>query len=137
MKIKASEISDGEWDGKTVWICDLRYDDYANKPIRHVPPKEVTVRSSSETKQHTYYSNSYFSDLKKDGSPKQNVIKLFDNTGFRWRTGTPLQAFTTEEECRAAYQELATKALSGLDTYLSSVKYRVQEEKQRIKERTA
>lgn len=92
-------------DGKTVWICDYRINNFDEKPIRKVLPQKVVIRSNAETKKRVYYSESHFAPLSKKGQPLKKVIPLFDNTGFRYRTGTPLNVFTTEKECRSHFLE--------------------------------
>ena len=96
-------VANGSMDGATLWVCDLRYKDYTQKPIRNVPPTKVVVVANGTTK--VYYSQSHFRTLKKDGTASSKVIKPYDNTGFRSYTGEPLNVFETEGECVAKYRE--------------------------------
>jgi hypothetical protein len=91
--------------GDTVWICDYRHDDIMNKPIRHVIPQAVVIADNADLPKNktVYYSPIHFLPLGKGGVPKKQVIAPFDNTGFRGRTGTSVNIFDSEKECRAFY----------------------------------
>lgn len=105
MKIDIEKIRSGSMDGEYVYICDYRRTDLSKKPIRNVPPTKVMIRSNEETKKRIYYSNSHFVSLKKDGTASSKVIGLYDNTGFRTFTGTPLKVFDNELECNAQWND--------------------------------
>lgn len=45
MEYNTKEIADGKHNGKEVWICDFRYTDSNNKPIRHVKPTKAMIMS--------------------------------------------------------------------------------------------
>lgn len=107
--IDIKQIANGSMNGKIVWVCDLRYNNYNEKPIRNVPPTEVVVVDNQGKK--VYYSHSHFRTLKKDGTPSSKVIKPFDNTGFRSYTGVPINVFDNKEECVAKYKEQLNKAI--------------------------
>ena len=111
MKIKTEEITEGEHDNYCVWICDFRLNDPSNKPIRHIKPMKVFVRSNTETKKNIYYSNSHFVKLKKNGDLSSTIIALFDNTGYRCNTGTALQVFDNKRECRECYEQMANQVI--------------------------
>lgn len=91
--------------GDVVWICDYRHDDIMNKPIRHVVPQKVIIADNADLpRQKTvYYSSFHFVPLGKNDVPKKQVIAPFDNTGFRGWTGTSVNIFDTEKECRDFY----------------------------------
>lgn len=91
--------------GDTVWICDFRHDDIMNKPIRHIVPQAVVIADNADLPKGktVYYSNIHFLPLGKNGTPQKKVIAPFDNTGFRGRTGTGVNVFDTEKECRDFY----------------------------------
>lgn len=99
MKLDTNEVREGKYIGQELWICDYRYTDFNNKPIRHVPPTKVNCLSIKDTDKRVYYSECFF----REGSKKSSLIKLFDNTGYRMCPGTALNVFTTEEECREHY----------------------------------
>ena len=121
--IETQEIRDAKWDGKIVWICDFRYNDYSNKPIRSIKPSKVLVRNNSKTTRTIYYSESHFIGLNKNNEPlKSKIITLFDNTGHRSYTGVALNCFETEEECVKHYKKqvrVAIKGLRGLRTKIT------------------
>lgn len=122
MEIAISEITTGKWDDKYVWICDYRYLDINTKPIRHIEPQRVLVRDNHETVKRFYYSESHFVGLKRDGTPAKNrLISVFDNTGYRSRTGTPVRAFTTEKECKEAYNDFCVVVLNQTMEYKESM----------------
>lgn len=99
MKLDTREVANGKYIGQQLWICDYRYNDFNNKPIRHIPPTKVNCLSIKETDKRVYYSECFF----REGEKKSSLIKLFDNTGYRSFPGVALQVFTDEEECRNAY----------------------------------
>lgn len=121
MKLEPREIADGLHNGKEVWICDYRFKDFDNKPIRHVEPKKVTIISIEETDKTVYYSDSYF----REGDKKSSVIKLFDNTGYRSYAGVPLQVFTEEVECREAYSAAKKKLQKEFQQYKEAILHRL------------
>ena len=126
MKLNIKDIANGKLDGKTVYICDLRYNDYSNKPIRQVKPTKVLIRSNSETNTRVYYSESHFIPFNKKDEPiKTKVIKPYDNTGYRSYTGEPLNAFDTLEECEKHYKKQVKIAIKGLEDYKQSVISRI------------
>ncbi len=91
--------------GDVVWICDYRFNDIDNKPIRHVRPTKVVVTSNDDLPRgkRVYYSDIHFRPFGKSGQPKAQVIAPYDNTGFRAYRGVALHVFSTEEECIAHY----------------------------------
>ena len=60
--MQEENLAKGMHDGEVLWVCDLRYRDYADKPIRHIKPTKVLVRSNKmlEGKKKIYYSDSHF-----------------------------------------------------------------------------
>lgn len=91
--------------GKTVWICDFRFNDVLEKPIRHVQPTEVTIVDNSELPKgkKVYYSDVFFRPV---GTKK--AIGPYDNTGYRSYPGTSVQVFLSERECREKYWAMCT-----------------------------
>lgn len=102
-----------------VWVCDLRYEDYGNKPIRHVAPTLVIPRDNTELPKSktVYYSPIHFVKLKANGEPGAQIIAPFDNTGFRGRTGHSVFVFTSKEECENHYETLKVVAVEGLRSH--------------------
>lgn len=97
--------------GKDYWVCDFRYTNYTDKPIRHVKPCKVQAVHVSETPKYRriYYSDYFFRPYGKSGKLLQQVIPVVDNTGYRHRSGTPLSIFDNYEECKKAYDTMAIK----------------------------
>ena len=128
MKIDIKEITSGSRDGELVWICDYRHNDINKKPIRHIRPTQVMIRSNNEINKTIYYSNSHFAKLNKKGEPlKSGVIPVFDNTGYRSFTGVPVDAFDDETECNEAYIEMAMDVREQVRTLIVPIKKRLQE----------
>jgi len=120
--INITDITSGKLNGKFVWICDLRYNNYSDKPIRHIKPIRVLIRGNDKTKKTIYYSESHFIGLNKTGVPVESKIYApFDNTGFRSRTGIPLNCFDNEDECFKFYKKQLGLAINGLNDYKDSV----------------
>jgi hypothetical protein len=113
----------------TVWICDNRYDDYANKPIRHIPPTKVVTVSNNDlpANKKIYYSKYHFRPVTNKGTMGSRIIASFDNTGFGVKTGVSLHIFLTEKECKEKYVELCDTALQGLYEHLRLVTKNVQD----------
>lgn len=99
-------------NGRTVWICDYRFRDPLEKPIRHVLPIEVEVVSVKELPKgkKVYYSDVFFRPV---GTRK--VIGPYDNTGFRSYAGESVEVFFTETGCRQKYMELCAGAIKAID----------------------
>lgn len=116
--ISPSDVANGSLDGQIVWVCDYRFNDFNNKPIRHVPPtKAIIVAAGSEK---INYSNSYFMALNEHGAVKKSKkIKLYDATGWRSFPGIPLNIFTTEQACKDKYTELQNVIKKDLDAWWS------------------
>jgi len=115
--INIKDIASGSLDGKIVWICDLRYNDYRKKPIRHIKPTRVLIRSNKETDKIFYYSNSHFVELKVNGQPKSKMHSLFDNTGYREFKGVEVNCFYTEKECKLFYKFMCNAVLHGYEEF--------------------
>ena len=117
MELDTKELREGQHNGKEVWICDYRWNDFDIKQTRNIKPTKVLIRSSSEIKKTVYYSNCFFSEIKKDKVINSSVIKLYDNTGFRSYAGVSLNVFTEEEECREFYKKQAKEVFAEFDKY--------------------
>ena len=105
MKIEPKDI--GNYVNKFVWICDYRYNDYLQKPIRKVLPQKVMVRDNQETNKRIYYSEYHFCCLNKNDEPlKSKIIGIYDNTGYRSYAGVPLNIFDNKEECYECFYNL-------------------------------
>lgn len=91
--------------GDRVWICDYRYNNILEKPIRHIEPQEVLIVSNNElpSNKRVYYSVIHFRPIGKTGKPLKQIISPYDNTGFRAYTGISLQIFETKEACIQYY----------------------------------
>lgn len=118
MKLDTIEVRDGEHNGKEVWICDYRWNDFDIKQTRNIRPTKVLIRAKEETNKTVYYSNAFFSEIQKDKVVNSSLIKLYDNTGYRSYAGVALHVFTEEEECRKFYKKQAK------DVFKEFVKYR-------------
>lgn len=105
-QIDIKKITSGEYDGKTVFICDYRQPDLSKKPARNVAPIEVVVCSNDTLPKNktVYCSHSHFRPKKKDGTPGSKIIAPFDNTGYRSRTGVALIVFDNMQECKDQYE---------------------------------
>ena len=108
MIIDIEKMTNGVLDGKIVWICDYRYKDIYDKPIRHVPPKRVKiVPRDIANNRRLLYSFSWFAEMNKKDEPlKSKLTPPFDGTGYRMYAGVPLHIFDNEGECRKKYIEL-------------------------------
>lgn len=87
--------------GDLVYICDYRYNDINNKAIRHIKPQKVAIVSNNDIPKNktVYYSDHHFRPLTSKGLPSSKIIAPYDNTGYRFYTGTSLNIFLTEKEC--------------------------------------
>lgn len=124
-KLNPNDIAPSiEYVGKRFWVCDLRYNDYANKPIRNVEPTLVEVVHNSIAKGQIYYSEVHFRPVNKKGELTAKIIKIFDNTGYRSFSGIPINIFTTEEECNAHYQEQLKTVIAEFTSHKNAlIKY--------------
>lgn len=136
MKIDIREIAENDnWIGKTVWICDFRRPDLDKKAIRHVRPTKVIVRSNKELppKTNIYYSNNHFCKLNTKGAiSASGIIPVFDNTGYRSRTGTPVSVFDNEKECNEEYCKMSNSIIEAIDVRISRILINLNAEKDEI-----
>lgn len=124
MQIDIVEITSGDkWVDKTVWICDYRRPDLNKKPIRHVPPTKVLVRSNSTlpANKKIYYSSNHFVKLTAKGTPSSTIFPVFDNTGFRSFTGVPVNVFDNQKECEDFYNNQADAIIAELDKKIMTI----------------
>lgn len=115
---------EGSHTGKEVWICDLRFNDYRDKPIRHVKPMLVTVRSNGEINETIYYSDVHFAVKDTKGNFKKQIVKVFDNTGQKAYTGVPLNVFDNQKECEDFYAQQVEVAKNGFENCINGLRDR-------------
>lgn len=103
--------------GEEVWICDYRFNDIDNKPIRHIKPKKVVVYSNTDLPKNkkVYYSEFHFREVKDNGKPSSTVIGPYDNTGYRFYTGESLNIFYDEKECIKHYKKQCRENLKKFE----------------------
>lgn len=103
--------------GDRLWVCDFRYEDINQKPIRNVPPQEVALINNTQLPEgkKVYYSDFHFRALTKTGQVSAKVIAPYDNTGYRSFTGVSINIFKTEEECWNCYRRQAAEVLLQID----------------------
>lgn len=120
--------------GKKVWICDYRQPDLDKKAIRHVPPTEVFIVSNTENppSKPIHYSATHFRTLTKNGEASSKVIGIFDNTGYRSFSGTPVHVFDNKEECVEFYNDQADKIIGLIDDRLGSIVVSLNNYKQEV-----
>ncbi|AYB37610.1 hypothetical protein [Brevibacillus laterosporus] len=93
--------------GDIVYICDYRFNNIDQQPIRHIIPQRVMVFSNSDLPKgkKVYYSEHHFRPLNKKDKPLSRIIAPYDNTGYRSYKGVSLNIFFTKEECIKHYQQ--------------------------------
>jgi len=103
--------------GQVVYICDYRFIDINNKPIRHVKPTKVMVVDNSELPKNktVYYSETHFRPFTKTGKVSNKIIAPFDNTGYRYRTGGCVNIYDNMEECIEKYNKQCELAINELN----------------------
>lgn len=103
--------------GDRLWVCDFRYEDINQKPIRNVPPQEVALIGNDQLPEgkKVYYSDFHFRTLTKTGQVSAKVIAPYDNTGYRGFTGISINIFKTKEECWNCYRMQAAEVLIQID----------------------
>ncbi len=111
------EIKDNLRAGDIVYICDYRFNNIDEKPIRHVQPQKVMVFSNDDLPKNktVYYSEHHFRPLNAKGNPLIKIIAPYDNTGYRSYTGVSLNIFLSEEECLKHYQKQCEEILKSLE----------------------
>jgi hypothetical protein len=119
MKINANEIriSDSPFLNKDLWVCDLRFNNSIEKPIRKVVPTKINLVSNDKVSKRIYYSdNSLVPYNKKEELVFSKAFGIYDNTGFRSLfTGVPLEIFDSEEECKNQYKKLIKLAIQFIN----------------------
>ncbi len=123
-------VVSGDLNGTRVWVCQYNQPDLDKKPLRNVPPTEMVIVSNDELPPNKtiYYSGSHLRPLNKKGEPTSRIVPVFDNTGFRGRTGTPLHILTNREACIAQWN-------ADLEAVGTRIEARVQNAMQTWKDR--
>lgn len=125
--LESGEVSIGD----KVWICDYRFDDPTNKPIRNLAPQQMFIMDASSTKKNIYYSSFYFAPISAKGTPLAAVIAPFDNTGFRGYTGVSVNIFLDEKDCRDHFVkqciEAREKMINARDRFIKTMNTRIEE----------
>lgn len=117
MKIDVNEIRKGDkYLNNDVWVCDLRFKDGLEKPIRNVHPIKVSIQPVVLVKKTIYYSDNALVPYNNKGELNFNkAFGIFDNTGFRSYPGVPLNIFDSENECKEHYKFLVSLAINDLE----------------------
>lgn len=127
------DIQEGKMNGYYVWICDYRFSNKNDdKPLRHVKPTRVLIRDNKELPKtkRIYYSESHFVELKNGVPVNSKIHSLFDNTGYRLMTGTPVFVSLDEITCREYYQKQVKEIIENLNIYIEQkIKFRDELEK--------
>jgi len=125
--INIQDISDGGYNGKMVYICDYRFNDVNDKPIRFIIPQKVLVVSSKDVDKRIYYSDSCFLVLNKKDEPTKKIISIFDNTGFRSFPGIPCKVFSTMEECTTEFKKMVQENIKQIEVWKNNQDIRYSE----------
>ena len=109
-------------EGNIAYITDLRVSDGGNKFIRNIPPTKVLIRHNRELNgaKTIYYSDFHFLKMKGDKVLKQ-VIAPFDNTGYRYYTGTSVNIFEDYEDCVKKHNEQVEKAANVYNSRIREI----------------
>lgn len=118
--IDIKDVVAGKYDGKMIYICDYRFNDVNDKPIRFILPQKVLVVSAEDVDKNIYYSKSCFLALNKKGEPTNKVIAVFDNTGFRSITGTPCKVFDNMTDCITEFKVMVNDNIKKIDEWKKS-----------------
>jgi len=131
-EVDIDKITNGSMDYEQVWICDFRRR-FPDKPVRKVLPTKVEIRPISDAgNKNIYYTQSCFFKLNKKGEWTKRPIPVFDNTGYRSRTGTPLRVFTDKNECKACFKGLCNIVIMQSDKHLNEFIKRIENYKQEV-----
>ncbi len=100
-RLDIKDVTSGQLNGTRVWVCQFNQPDLDKKPLRKVAPTEMLIVSNDELPagKTIYYSGCHLRPLNKKGEPLSRIVPIFDNTGFRGRTGAPLHMFTSRDDC--------------------------------------
>ena len=58
--------------------------------------------------------------LDKSGAPLSKIISPVDNTGYRSRSGTPLNVFDSESDCKESWNDQMVKYVEEINILISS-----------------
>lgn len=93
-------------EGMTVWATDIRMSN-GDKLIRDVRAVEGVITHIENIDKTIYYADYAILKVGKRGLTKQ-VIPFYDNTGYRYNTGTSLNVYLSKEEAvKKAIEQLA------------------------------
>lgn len=112
--------------GDEVYICDYRHNNINEKPIRNIRPMKVLVESSSNVKKIIYYTSICFLPYNKNGIVSKNkVIAYYNNTGYRGRTGIPLNVYDNYDDCLCKYVEQVKDAQNLLRKEIKNIEIKI------------
>ncbi len=115
MKINLNKQNGQKEVNEIVWICDYRHLNISQKAIRHIKPTKGML-----TSKQTFYGYQYvFVPFKKNGELKSKAISLYDNTYSQ----IPVKLFSSEEECRKCYKEMAKIVLDEFEHLLNNTQH--------------
>jgi len=122
MRIDIDALIKGKYNNQIIWVCDYRFTDFYKKPIRHLKPTPVMVLSNDSLPlgKTIYYSESHLVPIK-NGKLTKTIFSIFDNTGYRSYTGVPLNAFTTETECRIFFSNQLDEIIKAFDIWVELI----------------
>lgn len=123
MKIEARNVGNYE----TVWVCDYRRPDLNKKAIRSVKPTLCKVVPKEQVSKSIYYSEYALLEIGRNG-PTKKVISIFDNTGFRTLSGTPLNIFDNEDECIAEWNRQVMTVINDWEKKLETAEQSIRNE---------
>lgn len=127
MIVDIEKIKSGKLNDKIVWVCGYMYNDYYNKPIRHIKPTKTKIRCNSKIKKRIIKSESHFVkiNMRTNDISKSTIYSLYNNTGMY--NNIPLNVFDNEKECWDCYNKLCSVIIENFKIFKENIIYNIDE----------
>ena len=113
MEYDIEELKKVGYSGLRFWVCDYRFRNIDQKPIRAVTPTEAIYTYEKGTS--SSYDKLYFKAISsKTGVVLSKLISIYDNTAY---SSELLHVFDTEAECREFFAKQVKEILDALSDY--------------------
>lgn len=116
--------------GMSVWICVYKLNNKSDiRPTRVLKPIYVKVVSNKELPKNKriYYSNFHFRPINKQEKVLKKIIPPFDNTGWRFSTGTSVNIFINQKECIECFNKQCDTAIKEYKNKIKAIEDRIQD----------
>lgn len=122
MKNVLSEVINGDYDNKVVWVCAYHYANYHHsKPTRHLPPTKVMVNEPNRWNN----GRDLFKFNKNGEIAKKGFMTLLSNEAFY--RGEDFEIYENIDEALISYKKLSVDAINGYNRFIAMEQKKLEE----------